>query len=307
MSWNTQLGFDKDLLIKVDPKQSERQSYIMSMLVVMLMVLSLICFSSTLIYTLTIFQNWFIAVAVSLFLALVVFNIYRLFIMTTFDVSGNKLGYYYSNHEKHYAEHIEIGSDLSSLSDAQIQELSAVSKAKLREKSEMNFGSNTSNLTNVLTISIRVVIITIIALVFATGIELYIFKNQINTILEALKNHYISNGDTWMIENLFTAKKSKDFIIFNTNSLLLVIDLLNRGLGHWKIVIDLIFLTLFLVPLILVFKSKEIRQGEYLRELALSEITISFFHYLHAQRLSQNIISEIKKSKIIFSKSKPNI
>jgi hypothetical protein len=220
--------------------------------------------------------------------------------MTAFNVSGSSLEEYYKKHEKHYAEHIEIGSEMGGLRDAEIIELVAVSKEHLRQKSQMK----ASSISDLSAISIQVIAISIIAVVFATGIELYIFKDQINTLLEELKNQYSTHGDTWMVENIFTAEKGKDFIVFNTNSLLLIIDLLNRGLGNWKIVIDLIFLIVFLIPLVLVSRSKEIREGDYMRELALSEITISFYSYLIAQRYCQNTLEKAKRITGLFYKKK---
>ncbi len=300
MSWNKLLGFDKDLLLKTDAKVGERQNYIMSMLAIMLIFIAIICFASSVIYILTIFHSWPIAILVALFLSFVVFNLYRLFIMTAFNVTGSSLETYYKKHEKHYAEYIDMESDMSGLTDAEIKEKTAVSKDQLRKKSVMN----ASTFSDVFAVSIQVISISTIALIFATGIELYIFKDQINTILEQLKNQYSSHGDTWMIENLFTAEKGKDFTVFNTNSLLLIIDLLNRGLGNWKIAIDLLFLTIFLIPLVLVTKSKEIRQGDYMRELALSEITISFYSYLIAQRFCQKTLEKSKRITGLFYKKK---
>jgi hypothetical protein len=299
MSWNKLLGFDNDLLLKADIKLGERQSYIMSMLAIMLIFIALICFASSLVYVLTIFKSWPIAILVALFLFFVVFNLYRLFIMTAYNVSGSNLEEYYKKHEKHYAEHIEIGSEMAGLSDTEIIEIVAVSKDQLRQKTQMK----ASSVSNLITICIQVISISILALIFATGIEFYVFKEQINSILEELKNQYSKQENSLMIEYLFTAEKGKDFIVFNTNSLLLIIDLLNRGLGNWKIVIDLIFLIIFLIPLVLVSKSKEIREGDYIREMALSEITISFYHYLHAQRFCQRTIKEVKETKIVFLKS----
>jgi hypothetical protein len=296
MSWNKILGFDKDLLLKTDAKLGERQNYIMSMLAIMLIFITIICFASSSIYVLTIFHSWPIAIVIALFLSYVVFNLYRLFIMTSFNVSGSSLEAYYKKHEKHYAEHIDMAGDMSGITDAEIKEITAVSKDQLRQKSVMN----ASTFADVFAISIQVISISIIALIFATGIELYIFKDQINTILEELKNQYSSHGDTWMVENMLTAEKGNDFIVFNTNSLLLLIDLLNRGLGNWKIVIDLLFLIIFLIPLVLVTKSKEIRQGDYMRELALSEITISFYSYLNAQRYCQKILEKSKRTTGLF-------
>ena len=302
MDWHLEIGVDRDLLKKVDPKQNERQTYILSSLCIMLVVVALICFFSSVIYTLIIFHSWLISLAVGFFLALVVFNIYRLFVMTALDVSGSSLEEYYSDHEKHYAEYHEIGSDMTDISDEKIIEITSVSKDKLREKSEFDIGSQQLSSSDILTMTFRVLILSIFALVFATGIELFIFSNQINDVLEQLKSQYLLNGDTWMVENILTPEKNDQFYIFNANSLLLVIDLLNRGLGYWKILIDIIFLIIFLLPLALVFKSKEIKNSEYMRELALSEITISFYHYLHTQKLCQKILKEIEQKEIKFSK-----
>lgn len=303
MSWHLQIGVDKGLLKKVDPEQNERQTYILSSLSLMLVVVSLICFFSSIIYVLIVFHNWFIAIGVGIFLAMVVFNLYRLFVMTALDVSGSSLGEYYVDHEKHYAEHHEIGSDIENISDEKIQEITALSKANLREKSEMDIGNKPLTFADILTMTVRVIILSVIALVFATGIELFIFNNQINEVLEQLRNQYISHGETWIVENILTPDKNEQFYIFNANSLLLAIDLLNRGLGYWKVVLDIVFLIIFLLPLALVFKSKEIKQSEYMRELALSEITITFYHYLHTQRLCKKIFKEIESKELKFTKS----
>jgi hypothetical protein len=304
MSWHLQIGVDRDLLKKVDPELNERQTFILSSLSIMLIIISLICFFSSILYALIVFHNWWIAICVGFFLALVVFNLYRLFVMTALDVSGSSLEEFYIDHEKHYAEHHEIGSDMTNVSDEKIQEIVAISKEKLREKSQMDIGRKQLKFSDVLTMTLRVVILSIIAIVFATGIELFIFKNQINDVLEQLKNQYISHGETWMVENILTPGPNDQFYIFNANSLLLAIDILERGLGNWKVVMDIIFLVIFLIPLALVFKSKEIKQSEYMRELALSEITITFYHYLHTQKLCQKIIQEVKNKEIKFTKTK---
>lgn len=304
MSWHLQIGVDRDLLKKVDPKLNERQTFILSSISIMLVIVSLICFFSSILYTLIVFHNWWIAIGVGFFLALVVFNLYRLFVMTALDVSGSTLEEFYVDHEKHYSEHHEIGRDMTNVSDEKIQEIVAISKEKLREKSQMDIGRKQLPFSHILTMTLRVVILSIIALVFATGIELFIFKNQINDVLEQLKNQYITHGETWMVENILTPGPNDQFYIFNANSLLLAIDILERGLGYWKVVMDIIFLVIFLIPLALVFKSKEIKQSEYMRELALSEITITFYHYLHTQKLCQKIIQEVKNKEIKFTKTK---
>lgn len=304
MSWLLELGVDEGLLKKVDPKLNERQTYIFSSLSLMLIVVSFFCFISSVIYTLIIFHNWFIALGVGIFIALTVFNLYRLFVMTALDVSGSSLEEYYINHEKHYDEYVQPDTDYEKFTDASILELTSISKQKLREKSEMDIGDKKNQFSDILTMAFRVIILTIIAMVFATGIELFIFKNQLNEVLEQLKFQYSLHGETWIVDNILTPDAHDQFYIFNTNSLLLAIDILCRGLGFWKIVIDLIFIIIFLLPLILVFKSKEIKQSEYMRELALSEITITFYHFLHTQRICKKILRELESKKIYFTKGK---
>lgn len=110
---------------------------------------------------------------------------------------------------------------------------------------------------------------------------------------------YSANKEIWIVENLFTPDKGTNFSVVNTNSLLLSLDILGQGLGYWKLVIDFIFIIIFLLPLIIVFKSKEIKQSEYVRELALSELTISFYHYIHSRKLCKNLLNEIKATEII--------
>ena len=300
MSWHKQIGVDTDLLKKVDPMHNERQTFILSSLTLMLFVISIICFFSSLVFSLIIFHNWLVSLFVATFLAIVVFNLYRLFVMTALDVSGSSLEPYYLDHEKHYLEHIELDEDFSDYSDEKINGIVYGAKDKLREKTEMEFPSSNKSL-DPLTMTIRISILSIIALVFCNGIELFLFKNQINLVLEDLVSLYSANKEIWIVENLLKPDNGTNFSVVNTNSLLLSLDILGQGLGYWKLLIDFIFIILFLLPLIIVFKSKEIKQSEYVRELALSELTISFYHYIHSRKLCKNIIKEIKSKEIILS------
>ena len=97
------------------------------------------------------------------------------------------------------------------------REEAARDKEKLREKSQMDIGRKQLQFSDILTMTVRVVILSIIALVFATGMELFIFKNQINDVLEQLKNQYIIHGETWMVENILTPGPNDQFYIFNAN------------------------------------------------------------------------------------------
>jgi hypothetical protein len=297
MGWHKHIGVDTDLLKKVDPKHSERQTFILSNLTLMLFVITGICFISSVVFSLIIFHNWLIAIATGVFLAFVVFNLYRLFVMTALDVSGSSLEPYFLEHEKHYSEYIKLDQDFTEYPDEQIIGIVNVAKNSLREKTSMDF-QTTSTKLHPLTMTLRVAIICIIALVFCNGMELLLFKNQINEVLSDLISLYESKNEVWIVENILKPQSGQEFYILNTNSLLLSLDILNQGLGYWKVVIDLLFMTIFLLPLIIVFKSKEIKQSEYVRELALSELTITFYHYIHTQKLSKTILNKINATPI---------
>jgi len=302
MSWHKYIGIDTDLLTKVDPKHSERQTLILSTLTLMLFVISIICFFSGIVYALIIFQSWPIALFIGVFLSVMVFNLYRLLVMTALDVSESSLEPYYLDHEKHYSDYVELEEDYSKLTDEKIKEIVYVAKDKLREKTALN-PPNRDTKRHPLTMFLRVIILTIIGLVFANGLELFLFNNQINEVLNDLVKLYATKNETWMVENMLNPREGSSFSVLNTNSLLLALEILNKGLGNWKILIDLIFILIFLLPLIIVLKSKEIKQSEYVQELALSELTITFYHYLHTQKLCKKIENEIKSSEIIFSKN----
>ena len=302
MSWHKYIGIDTDLLTKVDPKHSERQTFILSTLTLMLFVISIICFFSGIVYALIIFQSWPIALFIGVFLSVMVFNLYRLLVMTALDVSESSLEPYYLDHEKHYSDYVELDEDYSKLTDEKIKEIVYVAKDKLREKTALN-PPNRGTKRHPLTMFLRVIILTIIGLVFANGLELFLFNNQINEVLNDLVKLYANKNETWMVENMLNPREGSSFSVLNTNSLLLALEILNKGLGNWKLLIDLIFILIFLLPLIIVLKSKEIKQSEYVQELALSELTITFYHYLHTQKLCRKIENEIKSSEIVFSKN----
>ena len=306
MSWYKYIGVDSDLLKKVDPRHNERQTYILSSLTVMLFIISVICFCSSLVYSLIIFHNWVIAILVATFFAIVVFNLYRLLVMTALDVSGSSLEPYYLDHEKHYHEHFTFANESTNISDEQINGVVYTAKNILREKTQFDFPNITTK-KHPLTMTLRVLILSIIALVFCNGLELFLFQNQINEVLSDLLSIYTSKNETWIIENMLTPVAGSEFNIINTNSLLMALDIMNTGLGNWKIVIDLIFIIIFLLPLLIVIKSKEIKQSEYVRELALSELTITFYHYLHTQKFCNEILEKIKVNEIVFSKIKKSV
>jgi hypothetical protein len=98
MAWHLQLGFDERIMQKVDAKQSVRQRYVFSVLSIMLFSIGVLIFVSTLIFMTIVFQNLVLAICVGLFLAIIIFNIYRFLIVSSVNASYSGLAETQSNH-----------------------------------------------------------------------------------------------------------------------------------------------------------------------------------------------------------------
>lgn len=294
MAWHLQLGFDERIMQKVDSRQLDRQKFVFSTLTLMLIAIGSLVFFSSLVYSIILFHNWLVALAIGLFLSLVVFNIYRFLIVSSVNAGYTGLATFLKNHELAFVEHMNNQTDFSSFSEAQIQHLVNTRKEYLRLIFPIpRLSSNAADM-GFWTMLVRVVFIAIIALVFATGIELFLFRGPINETLEAVKWLLIKDQpDSYLLLEVLTPKEGQGFIWLNSNSLLYLIQVINTALGLWKFVFDVFFLLIFLMPLILIFRSREVLFGSYVQELALHEIAISHYHFLKTQKFCTQISEEI--------------
>jgi hypothetical protein len=293
MAWQLQLGIDIDLLKKADPNERDRQIRMLSLLSIMLIVIGIISTISAVVFLVIIFHNWLIAIGGAIFIGMVAFNLYRLLVMTAMDATGTILGEYLKNHELHIFEQVSPDAHFENISDQRLLDMAANAKEQLREKPLLDRTKKGIDFSTILTMMFRVMMLSVLALIFATGLEILIFKDQINQVLEQMKTLYHQTGDTWMVEQMLTPLPDDEFYLIHTNSLLLVLDVLNEGMGYWKLVMDLIFLILFLIPLAIVFRSKELAKGVYIKEWALSSITISYYHHLITQKYCSIIKTRI--------------
>jgi hypothetical protein len=299
MAWHLQIGIDEGILYKIDSESKERQLRIFSIITLMIIVVGIIVLFSSIIYLLIIFHNWWVAICGGLFLALVTFNLYRLLIVTAINGNRTSIAEYHSDHEKQYDDFINVSEDFGKMTDESIAKIVNVRKDELREKSKMDIDPHQKKQTHLLTMAIRVILLAIIAFTFATGLELFIFRGSINITLDEIKSALSTQvPDSWLIANVFTPEKNQEFILFNCNSLLMLIDVLKVGLGYWKLLIDVIILFIFMLPLILIFKSKEILNGDYVKELVLHEISISFYHFLKTQKSCSDKMQELKNENL---------
>jgi len=302
MDWNSQIGFDKTIMNKVDDNNFKRQKFIYSAIEIMLLTISILVFISSVVYSTIIFNNWFISITSSIFLSLVIFNIYRFLIITSINAQNSTIGEYLINHENHYYDFkfLTDRNEIYNMNEEQIKNIVYNRKNNLRLKFKEDNSNNYKMTASSLSFIIRIVIIIVIALLFSTGIELFIFQKSINfTLNEIVEKLKVQDPDSWMLNNILLPENGKQFIFFKSSSLLMVIEILESGLRNFKVVLDLILLLIFIMPLILISKSKEIKNGEYVKELALHEISISFYHFLISQKQCQSILDNLKKKKIM--------
>jgi hypothetical protein len=97
------------------------------------------------------------------------------------------------------------------------------------------------------------------------------------------------NPTSFLIQSINVDAGHSFFEYINSNSLLLVIEILTNGLGNIKYIIDGIIILIFLGPALLHLTSSEILKGAYVKELAIHEISISHYHYLKTQKLCKLI------------------
>lgn len=83
---------------------------------------------------------------------------------------------------------------------------------------------------------------------------------------------------------------------------MLTFDALASGLGKWKLWMDIMVLAIYMIPLLIIYRSMEVRHGAYVQELALHEINKTTYHYLITQKYCHVIFTEIQEMKLHFNK-----
>ena len=290
MTWRRWIGFDDEYLtISGNPEERQRQVFVFSMLAVIIFCLSVISGLSTLIYMLVIFHNWIIALLIGIFIGLIVFNLNGLIVITAFSAYGTTMAEYFNDHYRYYKEHVLTDEDIHDVTDEWIEQKVFYARRQLEQLPVFDIAPRPMTFSEVLTMALRVTFLCLFAILFSTGIEIFLFREQINQVLADLVNYYQSTGDIWMVENILSPGPDDEFVLLNSRSILLVIEILNSGLGAWKIFLDLLFMFLFLTPLIIVFRSREFREGGYIRAHILSCLSISFRHFLISKRFCQKM------------------
>jgi hypothetical protein len=280
---------DERLLQKTDPQKKDQELLVFSILGLMIIIISILGSLSTFIYCLLIFKNIIIAASASFFLFLVLFNLSRLMLITSINAYHTKLGVFHFEHELAYESY--HGQDNTIVKDLKFQEIVNDKKDRLRKHAETN-GRYRPSFVQRITFLLKLGFFAFLAIFFANGIELLLFSGQLNEAFDMIREIYVNQPDSWLIKKALTPDE-KGFWILNSNSILLSINVLSMGLGWWKTATDIVFVLIFTIPLLLTYRSRRIFDSNYVRELALHEITISHYHHLMTDDACKRIENEL--------------
>ena len=284
-------GVRKEYFDKVQNREivMNRQLKVFNILALMVYFLIFLTGLSFTVYSLVLFQSWYVAIFVGVFIGFVVKNLFCLTYVTSllpikaylFDLILSKQKLFDSYHDK---KMINVSND-------EITRIVYEEKFRLRELKNKKLREFVP-LTLFISIFIRVSLIVLLAFIVASGLELLIFKGQINEVLSEMKHSELFKSDYWMKNKVLSSKTP--FILINSNSFFLDLKILFSGLGYWKIAIDVIVIIIFILPYIIVNKSKEISDGEFVKELALSEMTISYYSFLRRKKFCEEIFKNLQ-------------
>ena len=278
-------GVRKEYFDKVQNREIvlNRQIKVYNLLALMLIFLIILTSVSFIVFSLVLFQSWLVALFVGTFMGFVVFNLLKLTFITSLLPRKAHLFDMILHREKLFEPYYQ--QELKDVSDDEIKKIVYEEKYKVREMKNMKLRDFVSS-TLFISILIRVALIVLLGFIVANGLELLIFKGQINKVLLEMKHSELFKSDYWMKNKVLSSKTP--FILINSNSFFLDFKILAYGLGYWKIAIDALVIILFLLPFVVINKSKEFTEGEFVKELALSDMTIAYYCFLMTKKICEN-------------------
>jgi hypothetical protein len=298
-------GINESYLDGLDEKIIRRQIFVYNVLSFMLLTLVFLVFIAGTVYGVVIFGNWFYAIFVGLVLSLISFIILLLVFFLNMTTKYRSLYDMMTNMENVFKRF--YGQDLTTMTDEEALVIVEEHKLKIAAVS-VEPDNDFFHLSKIFTSAMKVVLILIISIITANGIELLMFSGSLNESFKTIKNSELLNKSIQKQKNLDSTlniyqqgneaewtlsmleeKQDNPFHIINTYSILLAIDVMDMSLGNWKILLDLLFSFLFLTPFILVKKSKEFSGGAYQREVAIHDICTSYLFFLLSQRECQRV------------------
>jgi hypothetical protein len=281
-------GVNTDYFQNIEKPEANRQILIYNILAVMVLILAALVSLSILIFTLLIFQSWILGIILMIFAFIVIWNLYNLIIVISLVPSNNELYNQWINFEKYLEKY--IGPEHEELSNLEINNIVQQNKEILRKskKRKTRYKPSLSLFFKDLMI---LSVIVILALLTANAIQLFIFSDNINLLLAELNTNLVATDSSMNI--IFKEDPERPFVILNSYSILIDLEILLRAMGNWKYISDTFFIILFFLPYVVIKKSEEIRDGAYLRENVLHEISINFTSELLTRKKIKEIEFEL--------------
>ena len=284
-------GVSTDYFQNIEKPLANRQILIYNLLAVMVLILSTLTALSILIFTLLIFQSWLFAILLMIFAFIVIWNLYNLIIVISLVPSNNELYNQWTNFEKYLEKY--IGNDPIELTDLNIRTIVQQNKELLRNSKKRKTLAK-PNLSLFLKDLMILAVIVILALITANAMQLFIFRQDLNILIADVISTYGTENKN--LDVFFKEDSSRPFIILNSYSVLIDLELLQRSLGYWKYLSDAFFMFLFFLPYVIIKKSEEIKDGAYLRESVLHEISINFASELLTRKKLKELEYEMQKN-----------
>lgn len=288
------MGVDFQLLNSTYLKDINRQRFIYNILAAMLIVLTVISMFSILIYVSLMGVQLFFGCGIAVLFGFIFFNLYRLFILGILDGCESVYWQYFKNNDDLFKV-----KNLHGLSDSFFVNSNsddyAIWTSEMHAQMLKSYDFSTASSRSVLSTFLKVGILIFFALFVSKGIELFVFRNEVNVSLFELKKHLITLNDKETI-GLLDGAFNGFFQYINTGSILLALQALSEGLANRNsiYVFDFSFVCLFLIPLVLVLRSGEIRYGSYIKVLNLDHLRLSTLSYLNTRKRVVEIKSELE-------------
>jgi hypothetical protein len=299
-------GFREEYFDEIATEIRNRQFRVYNLLALMFLVLVALSIFAGVIYGLVIFNSWYFACAIGLFLGGISFILLLLVLFLNMTTNYRSLYEKMTHMDSEFMPY--YGQDLRSLSDEMATQIVQEKKNLLRE-TNITPDPNQFHFSNILTSTIKVVLILILSFVIGNALEMFIFRQRVNESLYRIEHAHqlteeyqkdstnLIEGEVGLLASwtrkMVTEDSSDPFKLIHSRSFILSFEVLQMSIGNWKITLDLLFALLFLTPIILVRKSKEYAGGTYLKEAALADISTSFLFFLLSQRKIQHIKEKI--------------
>ena len=290
-------GIREEYILRLEQEKREEQFLSYNILAAMFFVLVALAFLSGISFGLVLFQSWIISFFLGSGFAAISFILLLLVLFLNMHTSDSELqgkmnnfeAYYQSIKEKRFESVIDEEA-LAIISEH--EQLLRISKAE-PQKPEFH-------LSQFFIATTKIVLVLVISFIVANGIEILMFQGKMNDAFLLIKNSKeiksvlsdttplqvntdIKTYAQWTL-NMLTENPSEPFIMINCYSFLLNFEILALCLGKWKIVFDLFFAILFLIPFILVKKSSRFARGGYLKELMFAHISTTLLFRILADR-----------------------